>query len=104
MKGAFVYNKKLKKLHVWNTLPSIFQTSHQKMLDRLGYSIDDCVGGSIKGNGDVSFRSRSINLKNFGNQDISASDISDEIRHILTSGTIPIYNMDYQITKIFLKY
>ena len=103
MKGAFIYNMLLKKLHVWDTCPSTSQTSHQKILDRLGYNIEDCIGGSVKDNGEISFRSRSVNFANFGYADLVGSPISCEIRKVLASNT-PIYNMNYYIESMSAKY
>ncbi len=101
MKGAFVYNAKLKKFHFWDTHPSVSQTSHQKILDRLGYKTGDCIGGSIKENGELSFRSNTINLKNFHITDVDGTNISNEIRNFATSQYNPVYNMNYQIENLF---
>lgn len=99
MKGAFVYDTKSKNFHFYDVEPDRFSTSHEKILARLKYKPEDCIGGSIKEDGSIHFRSRSINEENHGLADMQYSPAAKEIREKLDSGCI-VHNMNYVIKKI----
>lgn len=98
--GAFVYNASTDTLHVWDVNPTEFQTSHQQILERLGCDKNSCVGGSFKKDGSISFRSRTINNRNFGVTDLSNTKIAERIKRIRI-----VYNMNFEILNPYkLKY
>ena len=96
MKGAFVYDTKSGNFHFYDVEPGWFSTSHEKILARLKYKSEDCVGGSIKEDGSIHFRSRSINETNYGMVDMQYSPYAKEIRKKLDNGCI-VHNMNYFI-------
>mgnify|MGYP001607044223 FL=1 len=67
-------------IHISDEKPSSINgynvTAHEKILEKTGWNIYDCVGGSIKLDGTIEFRSKSINEMNFGMTDISETDLA----------------------------
>lgn len=98
LSGAFVFNKKNNKFHVWDVHPTNM-TSHAAMLKRLGYDAQDCVGGSIKKNGEMHFRSNTINGTVYGK-----TDMKDEYSKLIKDKSHIRYDMNIHIGSYFITY
>lgn len=65
--GTFIFNIRTRELYVHNfTATSI--TAHRCLLNVTGWKREDCIGGSIKQDGNIDFRSLTINSANTGNE------------------------------------
>ena len=100
--STFVYNIKKKELYISNEYPDTIYgfevTAHQKLLIKKEWEIEDCAGGSIKSDGTIEFRSKSINEVNFGMIDIEGTKLAEEIRKKIYE------NRQYENRQIYKKH
>ena len=66
-----VYNRRTKIIYESNLIPIPYYTAHERLLLQNSLNKSDCVGYSIKKNGSIETRSRSINIYNFNKRDAS---------------------------------
>lgn len=110
--STFVFNAKTGELYSHNFQPTEEKTAHQRLLSVLEWNVDDCVGGSIKENGSIEFRSKSINERNSSLVDLSQTSHAKTITRLIEDGNVSklkrqnhvvTYNIDYRIGDMIVK-
>lgn len=84
---TFIYDTKDKRVYVGNLGPTAQTTAHERLVKQTQLSSNKCklIGGSIKSNGDIQYRSESINAQCHRQCDMSSSKLAPIIKQNIQS-------------------
>lgn len=84
---TFLFNTKKIQFYLGDKKPLVYGdleiTSHLQLIIESGWKIRDCIGGSIKNDGSIEFRSKSINEENYGMIDIGHTRQASVVENLL---------------------
>jgi hypothetical protein len=83
---TWVYDPCTGTVYTANYHPCGTGTAHQRLAHSVGLSSSGLIGGSIKADGTIAFRSESLNAVNYGMCDMSHSMFSSYIANEINSG------------------
>lgn len=98
MHGTFIFNKKTDEVYVHDMRPTQSKTAHERLLAVLGWDPHDCIAGSIKNDGKIDFRSKSINEEFNGMHDMAHSKYAEKIKELVDQNKIkPLNSKNFEI-------